>query len=62
MLLTTLVTSSLNSTAPGYTATDLNQIQGTQTAEQAAKIITKYVLGNGVGTVEYLKEDGENAW
>jgi NAD(P)-dependent dehydrogenase (short-subunit alcohol dehydrogenase family) len=53
----------INSVAPGYTATDLNQFKGTQTAEQAAKTIVKYAtLDNGGPTGKYLKEDGEIDW
>lgn len=53
----------INSVAPGYTATDLNNFQGTQTVEQAAKTIVKYAtIGNDGETGKYFKEGGENAW
>jgi NAD(P)-dependent dehydrogenase (short-subunit alcohol dehydrogenase family) len=53
----------INSVAPGYTATDLNNFQGTQTVEQAAKTIVKYAtLRNDDETGKYFKEGGENAW
>ncbi len=53
----------INSVEPGYTATDLNQFNGTQTVEQAAKIIVKYATLNSDGpTGKYFKEEGELAW
>src|SRR6185312_7525224 len=53
----------INSVAPGYTATDLNHFQGTQTPEQAAKVIVKYAtLDNDGPTGKFLKEDGEVDW
>lgn len=53
----------INSVAPGYTATDLNQFKGTQTVEQAAKAIVKYAtLDNDGPTGKYFKEEGEIAW
>jgi NAD(P)-dependent dehydrogenase (short-subunit alcohol dehydrogenase family) len=53
----------INSVAPGYTATDLNNFQGTQTVEQAAKTIVKYTtLHNDAPTGKYLKDGGENDW
>ena len=42
---------------------DLNQFQGTQTIEQAAKTIVKYTTrDDDISTSKYFKEDGENAW
>ena len=53
----------INSVTPGYTATDLNQFKGTQTAEQGAKVIVKYATVNSDGpTGKYLKEAGEVDW
>jgi len=53
----------INSVTPGYTATDLNQHKGTQTAEQGAKIIVKYATVDNSGpTGKFLKEDGEIDW
>ena len=53
----------INSVTPGYTATDLNHFQGTQTPEQAAKVIVKYAtLDNDGPTGKFLKEDGEVDW
>jgi NAD(P)-dependent dehydrogenase (short-subunit alcohol dehydrogenase family) len=53
----------INSVAPGYTATDLNQNKGTQTVDQAARIIVKYaaLTDDGV-TGKYFKETGEIPW
>src|SRR6185437_14828990 len=53
----------INSVTPGYTATNLNNFQGTQTVEQAAKTIVKYAtMDNDVPTGKFLKEDGEVDW
>ena len=53
----------INSVTPGYTATDLNQHQGTQTVEQGAKAIVKYATVDNDGpTGKFLKEDGEIDW
>lgn len=53
----------INSVAPGYTATDLNNFQGTQTVEQAAKTVVKYAtLDSDGGTGKYFKDEGENTW
>ena len=53
----------INSVTPGYTATDLNHFQGTQTPEQAAKVIVKYATVDKDGpTGKFLKEDGEVDW
>ncbi len=53
----------VNSVAPGYTATDLNQFQGRQTVEQAAKTVVKYAtFDSDGGTGKYFKDEGENSW
>jgi len=53
----------INSVTPGYTATDLNHHQGTQTPEQAAKVIVKYAtLDNNGPTGKFLSEAGEVDW
>lgn len=53
----------INSVAPGYTATDLNQFKGTQTVEQAAETIIKYAtLDNDGPSGKYFNKEGEIAW
>jgi NAD(P)-dependent dehydrogenase (short-subunit alcohol dehydrogenase family) len=53
----------INSVTPGYTATDLNQFKGVQTAEQAAKVIVKYAtLGDDGPTGKFYNNKGEIAW
>lgn len=53
----------INSVEPGYTATDLNQYKGAQTAEQGAKSIVKYaILGNDGATGKFFKEEREIPW
>jgi len=52
----------INSVAPGYTATDLNQHKGTQTVEQAARIIVKYATLADGATGKYFRETGEIPW
>lgn len=53
----------INSVTPGYTATDLNQNKGTQTAEQAAKVIVNYAtLGDDGPTGKFYSSQGEVAW
>lgn len=53
----------INAVEPGYTATDLNHFQGTQTVEQAAKKIIKYaMLGEDGPTGKFFKDDIEDAW
>ena len=53
----------INSVAPGYTATDLNGFKGTQTAEQAAKVIVKYAnLDSDGPTGKFVDLKGELAW
>ena len=47
----------INSVSPGYTATDLNQFKGLQTAEQGAKFIVKYAtLGSDGPTGGFFRE------
>ena len=53
----------INSVTPGYTATDLNNHQGTQKVEQAAKVIVKYAtVSNDGPTGKFLKEAGKIDW
>jgi NAD(P)-dependent dehydrogenase (short-subunit alcohol dehydrogenase family) len=52
----------INSVEPGYTATDLNQFKGTQTAEQAAAAIVKYATLDNVATGKLFKKEGELLW
>ena len=53
----------INSVTPGYTATDLNHFQGTQTPEQAAKVIVKYATVDNDGpTGKFFSDDGEIDW
>jgi NAD(P)-dependent dehydrogenase (short-subunit alcohol dehydrogenase family) len=48
----------INSVSPGYTATDLNQHQGTQTVEQGAKYIVKFATSeNDTVTGKFFRED-----
>lgn len=54
---------SINSVEPGYTATNLNQYQGTQTPEQAAAIIVKLAMSTDAPTGKFFDRDGnELAW
>jgi len=51
------------SVEPGYTATNLNQYQGTQTTEQAANIIVKFATLSNVPTGNFFDRNGnELAW
>jgi NAD(P)-dependent dehydrogenase (short-subunit alcohol dehydrogenase family) len=53
----------INSVTPGYTATDLNNFQGMQTAAEAAKAIVKYAtLDNDGPTGKFLDIAGEIDW
>ena len=53
----------INSIEPGYTATNLNHYQGTQTVEQAVGIIVKCAtLGNDAPTGKFFWKEGEFAW
>jgi NAD(P)-dependent dehydrogenase (short-subunit alcohol dehydrogenase family) len=47
----------INSVSPGYTATDLNQHQGTQTVEQGASYIVKLATSGNDVTGKFFKED-----
>ena len=47
----------INSVSPGYTAIDLNQHQGMQTAEQGAKHIVKFATSNENITGKFFKEN-----
>lgn len=48
----------INSVSPGYTATDLNQHQGTQTVEQGAKYIVNIATsGKDIVTGQFFRED-----
>ncbi len=51
------------SVEPGYTATNLNQYQGTQTAEEAAGIIVKSATDPGMPTGKFFDRNGDElAW
>jgi NAD(P)-dependent dehydrogenase (short-subunit alcohol dehydrogenase family) len=53
----------INSVEPGYTATNLNQHQGTQTVEQGVVVIVKYATAdNDAPTGKFFSIDGEFAW
>jgi NAD(P)-dependent dehydrogenase (short-subunit alcohol dehydrogenase family) len=52
----------INSVTPGYTATDLNQHRGAQTAEQGAGYIVKYATIGPDGPTGKFFKDGEVAW
>lgn len=53
----------INSLEPGYTATNLNQYQGTQTVEQAAAIIVKFATSANTPTGKFFDRNGnELAW
>lgn len=53
----------INSVEPGYTATNLNQYQGTQTVEQGVAVILKYATaGNDAPTGKFFSIEGEFAW
>lgn len=53
----------INSVEPGYTATNLNQYQGTQTVEEAVGIIVKSAtLGHDAPTGKFFWKEGEFAW
>lgn len=47
------------SVEPGYTATNLNQYQGTQTAEQAAGIIVKFSTLSDIPTGKFFDRNGD---
>ncbi len=51
------------SVEPGYTATNLNQHKGTQTTEQAANVIVKFITGPNIETGKfYDRNGGELTW
>ncbi len=53
----------VNSVNPGYTATDLNGHTGTQTADEAAKIIVEYATVGADGpTGKFFSDYGETPW
>jgi NAD(P)-dependent dehydrogenase (short-subunit alcohol dehydrogenase family) len=52
----------INSVTPGYTATDLNQHQGLQTAEEGARHIVKYATISPDGPTGKFFRDGPVAW
>lgn len=53
----------INSINPGYTATDLNGHTGTQTTEDAAKIIVEYAtVGDSGPTGKFFSDYGETPW
>ncbi len=52
----------INSVSPGYTATDLNHHQGTQTVEQGAKFIVNYATIGSDGPTGGFFRDGEIPW
>jgi NAD(P)-dependent dehydrogenase (short-subunit alcohol dehydrogenase family) len=53
----------VNSAAPGYTATDLNDFQGTQTPEQAAPVIVRLATLPAEGpTGGFFNKDGPLPW
>lgn len=53
----------INSVAPGYTATDLNHFQGTQTVEEAAQKVIQYVILDEHGpTGNFFDGDVEVPW
>jgi NAD(P)-dependent dehydrogenase (short-subunit alcohol dehydrogenase family) len=53
----------INCVEPGYTSTNLNNYQGTQTAEQAVTVIVKYAtISNDGPTGKFLSREGELPW
>ena len=53
----------INSVEPGFTATNLNNYQGTQTVEEAVGIIIKYAtLDNDAPTGKFFSKDGAFDW
>ena len=53
----------VNAVEPGFTATDLNMFQGTQTVEQGAKIIVRMAQAGPDGpTGGYFDAEGPLAW
>lgn len=52
----------VNSVTPGYTATGLNQYQGSQTVEEGAKPIVQAVTKGNGATGKFFKLGGEVPW
>lgn len=53
----------INSVEPGFTATNLNNYQGTQTVEEAVGVIIKYAtLDNDAPTGKFFNKDGAFDW
>jgi NAD(P)-dependent dehydrogenase (short-subunit alcohol dehydrogenase family) len=53
----------INAVDPGYTATDLNEHRGTQTAEQGASTIDRYALiGPDGPTGGLFDRNGAQPW
>jgi hypothetical protein len=53
----------INSVDPGYTATDLNAHQGTQTVEEGAEAIIRYALITPDGpTGGFFDKHGTEPW
>jgi NAD(P)-dependent dehydrogenase (short-subunit alcohol dehydrogenase family) len=53
---------AVNSVNPGYTATDLNHNQGTQTIAEGSAEIVRVALLDPPVTGKYLETAGEIAW
>lgn len=53
----------INCVEPGYTSTNLNNYQGTQTVEQAVTVIVKYAtISNDGPTGKFSSREGELPW
>lgn len=53
----------INCVEPGYTSTNLNNYQGTQTTEQAVTVIVKYAtVSNDGPTGKFSSREGELPW
>lgn len=53
----------INCVDPGYTSTNLNDYQGTQTVEQGVEVIVKYAtISNDGPTGKFLNKEGEFSW
>lgn len=53
----------INCVEPGYTSTNLNNFQGTQTVEQGVEVIVKYAtISNDGPTGKFLNKEGELTW
>lgn len=53
----------INCVEPGFTSTNLNDYQGTQTVEQGVAVIVKYAtIGNDGPTGKFLSNEGEFTW